>query len=210
MKRLLSLVVFAMLCVVALPAEASAQFDLGKAFGKLLGAATPQQTKVSPYDEIRDNAPQRAKLLGTWQYKSAALKYLGDNPLADVALANIEGFGIAELKKRGVMEGCCSLTLRRNGLAVLATRDTLQDGWLAYDESTAKMNISTTVDDETYQASGYIRIVSDRLIVMIDARDVINIVAQASPELANDQTFVMARSVLQNFGDVYLSVIFER
>lgn len=212
MKRLLSLVAV-VLCVALMPQEASAQFDLGKAFGRILGAVAAEQqqpTKVSPYDELRNNAPTRTKILGTWQYKTASLKYLGDNPLADVALAQVEGFGLAELKKYGIMEGCCSLTLRRNGLAVLSTLDALQEGWFNYDETTAKMDVSSTVDGVTYRVKGYFRIVSERFMVMLDAGDVIDIIAKASPELTTDDTFIMLKGVLQSFGDVYLCIVFER
>ena len=85
MKRILLLSVVMVLGCVA-PFTASAQFDLGKALGGLLGAAATPQPTVSPYDEIRDNAPARSKILGTWQYKTASLEYLGSNALAAVAL----------------------------------------------------------------------------------------------------------------------------
>ena len=61
-----------------------------------MGSAEPTSTMPSPYDTLRDNAPQRSKLLGTWQYKAASLEYLGDNPLAEVALAQIEVMGTSE------------------------------------------------------------------------------------------------------------------
>ena len=108
------------------------------------------------------------------------------------------------------MEGCCSLTLRRNGLAVLATRDTLQEAKFGYDDDTAVVNVMTSVNNVVYKAKGYVRMVNGNLVVMIDARDVINLIEQASPELAKDQTFLTAKGVLQGFGDVYLSTLFVR
>jgi hypothetical protein len=95
-------------------------------------------------------------------------------------------------------------------MAVLATRDNLQDGTLIYDETTSGMKLSTEVDGKKYSADGYLRIVSDRLLVMVDARDVLKILIQSYPELATDQTYITAQGVLQSFGDVYLSIIFVR
>lgn len=211
MKRLVTLGVVAIISMFVAPAEVSAQFDLGKALGSLLGASEQSaQTKPSPYEEMRNTAPARSQTLGTWQYKSASLVYLGDNPLADMALVQLEGYGLAELRKYGIIEGCCSLTLRRNGMAVLATRDNLQDGTLIYDETTSGMKLSTEVDGKKYSADGYLRLVSDRLLVMVDARDVLKILIQSYPELATDQTYITAQGVLQSFGDVYLNIIFVR
>lgn len=210
MKRFVALLILALLCAVVAPSEASAQFDLGKALGQLLGAPAQNTSKPSPYDEIRSTAPARSKTLGTWQYKSATLQYLGDNPLAEMALSQLEGYGLAELRKHGIIEGCCSLTLRRNGMAVLSTRDALQDGTINYDETTSGMTLSTVIDGETYNAKGYLRIVSERLLVMIDARDVLKMLIKNYPELATDQTYIMAQGVLQSFGDIYLTIVFIR
>ena len=210
MKRFVALLILALLCAVVAPSKASAQFDLGKALGQLLGAPAQDTSKPSPYDEIRSTAPARSKTLGTWQYKSATLQYLGDNPLAEMALSQLEGYGLAELRKHGIIEGCCSLTLRRNGMAVLSTRDALQDGTINYDETTSGMTLSTVIDGETYNAKGYIRIVSERLLVMIDARDVLKMLIKNYPELATDQTYIMAQGVLQSFGDIYLTIVFIR
>lgn len=210
MKRFVALLILALLCAVVAPSEASAQFDLGKALGQLLGAPAQDTSKPSPYDEIRSTAPARSKTLGTWQYKSVTLQYLGDNPLAEMALSQLEGYGLAELRKHGIIEGCCSLTLRRNGMAVLSTRDALQDGTINYDETTSGMTLSTVIDGETYNAKGYLRIVSERLLVMIDARDVLKMLVKNYPELATDQTYIMAQGVLQSFGDIYLTIVFIR
>ena len=46
--------------------------------------------------------------------------------------------------------------------------------------------------------------------MLVDARDILNGVVKASPELASNQSVVMARSLLENFSDIYIGVIFER
>lgn len=198
--------------IVIAPVEVSAQFDLGKALGQLLGgsATTPADDVPTPYDRLRENAPAKSKLMGTWQYKGATIEYLGDNPLADAALKSVEGYGIAELKKLGVVEGCCSLTLRRNGLAVVATRDALQESTFTYDESDASVVIKGTYDGTSYLADGYVKIVGGRLIVMVDAMDVLKEILKASPELATDQTVITTKALLESFGDVYISVMWVR
>ncbi|MBQ8205419.1 MAG: DUF4923 family protein [Alistipes sp.] len=212
MRRFMMTIAVAFATMAIAPVEVSAQFDLGKALGQLLGgsATTPADDVPTPYDRLRENAPAKSKLMGTWQYKGATIEYLGDNPLADAALKSVEGYGIAELKKLGVIEGCCSLTLRRNGLAVVATRDALQEGTYTYDESDASVVIKGTYDGTSYRADGYVKIVGGRLIVMVDAMDVLKEILKASPELATDQTVITTKALLESFGDVYISVMWVR
>ena len=210
MKKMLFIA--ALFCAaMMLPFEASAQFDLGKALGGLLGTTSqPAEQQISPYDTLKENAPAKSKIMGTWQYKSAKVEYLGSNPLAGVALDQFEAVGIAELQKMGIVEGCCSLTLRRNGLAVVATRDSIMEANFTYDEMSAAVVATATDQGRSYKANGYVKFIGERLVVMLDARDVANGLVKAYPELATDQTFVTVKTLLDSFGDVYLSVMFER
>lgn len=209
MRRLFVAIV--VLCgLIVVPTEASAQFDLSRALGSLLGGGAQQTATTTPYTELAEKAPAKSRILGTWQYKTASMEYLGNNPLADVAIKQLESLALAELKRRGIVEGCCSLTLRRNGMAVIATLDAVQDMTYKYNEDSARMDISTTVGNSSYSAKGYVKMSSDRLVVLVDARDILNGVVKASPELASNQSVVMARSLLENFSDIYIGVIFER
>ena len=210
-KRLAILVAVVGLSAFA-PQRAMAQIDLGRALGQLFGAVVQQQPQAekSPYDLLKENAPQRSKVLGTWQYKSARIEYLGDNPLATVAIQQLETLGVAELQKLGIIEGCCSLTLRRNGLAVVATRDQMKDVYYTYDETSAKVTGTFDYLGTEYSARGYLKLPNCRLVVMIDALDVLNTLA-ATSDLATDDTFLMVKGVVEGLGGgVFLSVLFER
>jgi hypothetical protein len=210
MKRIFQLFAIVVLCTLSTSFTASAQFDLGKALGQLMGSTEPTSTMPSPYDTLRDNAPQRSKLLGTWQYKAASLEYLGDNPLAEVALAQIEVMGTSELAKYGIVEGCCTITIRRNGMAVLATRDAIQDCYIDYNEENAEMEVSTTVDGVTYRAKGYVRMTTQYLTLLFHAQDILKIIEQATPEVTYDQMYLAAKEVVKSFKDGYLAIILTR
>ena len=110
----------------------------------------------------------------------------------------------------GVVEGCCSLTLRRNGMAIISTLDALQEGSFTYDETSARVTATTMSGGETFSFDGYIKMVSENLVVLIDARDVLDAMVKASPEIATNQSVVMARAVLDSFTDIYIGVIFKR
>lgn len=209
MKRLITFVML-VASVVLFSTEASAQFDLSRALGSLLGSSTQTEDAPNPYDAIVEAAPAKSRIMGTWQYKTASMEYLGNNALASAAISQLEGFALGELKKMGVVEGCCSLTLRRNGMAVVSTLDALQEGSFTYDEATARVTAATTVGGNTFNFNGYVKIASENLVVLIDARDVLDAMVKASPELATNQSVVMARTVLDNFTDIYIGVIFKR
>ena len=200
------------LCVVGLgvSTEASAQIDLGKALGTLLSEAAAVQNVPDQYAILRENAPAKGKVLGTWHYLSARVEYLGINSLASMAIPQLETFVLAELKRNGIVEGCCSLTLNRNGVAVIGTLDQVYDGNYSYDPTTAKIKASYTYDNHTYKVSGYLKTVSSRIAVLIDMRDILRELAIIRPSLAKDENFLMIKGVVDSFGDIYLSVLFNR
>lgn len=208
MRRLL----FAILCVVGLgvSTEASAQIDLGKALGTLLNEAAAVQSVPDQYAILRENAPTKGKVLGTWHYLSARVEYLGVNSLASMAIPQLETFVLAELKRKGIVEGCCSLTLNRNGVAVIGTLDQLYEGNYSYSPSTAKVKASYTYNNHTYNVSGYFKTVSSRIAVLIDMRDILRELLVIRPSLATDENFLMIKGVVDSFGDIYLSVLFNR
>ena len=103
MKRLFLSILLAI--VVAIPQESSAQIDLGKALGLLLGESAQQQTPSrSPLAEIAEKAPAAKDLCHTWAYDRVYLKYLGTSPLADAALQQVDGSAQAALKNAGKPE----------------------------------------------------------------------------------------------------------
>ena len=208
MRKLL----FVILCVVGLgvSTEASAQIDLGKALGTLLSEAAAVQSAPDQYAILRENAPAKGKVLGTWHYLSARVEYLGVNSLASMAIPQLETFVLAELKRNGIVEGCCSLTLNRNGVAVIGTLDQVYDGNYSYDPTTAKIKASYTYNNHTYKVSGYLKTVSSRIAVLIDMRDILRELAIIRPSLAKDENFLMIKGVVDSFGDIYLSVLFNR
>ena len=190
--------------------EASAQIDFGKALNNLLNEAATVQSTPDHYAKLRESAPSKGKILGTWQYQSARVEYLGANPVAQVAIPQLESVVASELKRKGIVEGCCSLTLNRRGTAVVGTRDLVFEGSYKYDQSTAQVNASYVYDNHTYSGSGYVKLSSSRLMVLIDMRDVLRELAVMSPSLAKDENFLLVKSVVDSFGDIYLSVLFQR
>lgn len=203
---------FVILCVVGLgvSTEASAQIDLGRALGTLLNEAAAVQSAPDHYAILRENAPTKGKILGTWHYLSARVEYLGVNSLASMAVPQLESFVLAELKRNGIVEGCCSLTLNRNGVAVVGTLDQVYEGSYSYDPATAKLKASYIYNNHTYKVSGYFKTVSSRIAVLIDMRDILRELAVIRPSLAKDENFLMIKGVVDSFGDIYLSVLFNR
>ena len=191
-------------------AEASAQIDFGKALGTLLNEASQTQTTENSYAKIKANAPARSKILGSWHYLSARVEYLGINSLAQVAIPQLESFVLSELKRSGIVEGCCSLTLNRNGVAVIGTLDSLYEGKYTYDPTSAKFKATYIYNNREYAMGGYLKFVSSRLAVLIDMRDILRELLAVRPSLATDENFIMVKGVVDSFGDIYVSVLFSR
>ena len=205
-------VLFAILCVIGLgvTTEASAQIDLGKALGTLLNEAAAVQSTPDYYAKLRESAPSKGKIVGTWKYLSARVEYLGANSVAQVAVPQLESFVAAELRSNGIVEGCCSLTINRNGSATISTGGVGYAGSYTYDQSTAKAKASYKHDNHTYNVSGYVKLSSSRLMVLVDMRDVLRELIYMDPKLANDQNFLMVKGIVDSFSDIYLSVLFTK
>lgn len=210
MKRLMLMGVAVVAMLLGCGVEARAQFDLGRLLGSLVQQPEEQTATPDAYQLLAEQAPARSELLGTWQYLAARVEHLGNNPLASAALSQSEALISAELKNRGIVEGCCSLTLRRNGVAVVGTLDHVFEGRYSYDGDTAQTTVSMCSGSTEYSVDGYVKFISGRLVVMIDIKDLLREVVKSDPSLATNETFIMLRSVLDSFGDTYLSVMFTR
>ena len=192
--------------------EASAQIDLGKAIGSFLdevGASQLMPSVPDQYATLREKAPAKAQVVGTWQYLSSRVEYLGSNYLASVTIPQLESIISTELRSNGIVEGCCSLKLNRRGSAVVESRDEKFKGEYTYDASTAKFKATCVYDNHTYTATGYFKLVKSRLCVLVNMRDILRELVAYYPSLANDENFIVIKSVVDSFGDLYLNVLFK-
>ena len=168
MKRIVSLL-FVAFALVALPMRAEAQIDLSKAFGALLGAPTAEQSaEKSALEIIAEQAPSSRDVVRTWGYERAYFDYLGSNPLAEVALQQLDTTVQAALKREGIVAGSFTLTLRRNGSGFIIWREHAVDGTYDYIEqkfdeivATAKANggnlyIYSMDDEMTFGVLNYL------------------------------------------------------
>lgn len=207
------IIIIALLAVVGLmtTTEASAQFDLSRALNSLLGAERADaEPAKSPYAVIAESAPQASKLTGVWLYNSAAVDYLGTSPLADVALSQLEGYALAELRGAGVLPGYFGLTLRRNGVAYLSHEDQIFEGRYRYNPDDASVVIEATINNTPMSLGGYIKQESTRMEVLIDAEDAMSLFLELFPEYNTNSMVVSANSVIKTFGDIYISIRFTR
>lgn len=190
--------------------EAYAQIDLGKALGALINEAASVQSTPDYYAKLRANAPSKSKIVGTWRYYSARVEYLGSNPVAQVAVPQLESFISAELVRNGIVEGCCNVVINRDGSAMISDGGVEYKGSYTYDQSTAKAKASYKHDSHTYKVSGYLKLSQSRLLALIDMRDVLREIVVISPKLANDENFLVIKGIVDSFSDLYLSVLLTK
>ncbi|MBQ8493306.1 MAG: DUF4923 family protein [Alistipes sp.] len=211
MKKTIFMLMLVAVGLCASPTDASAQFDLSRALNSLLGGGeeTTEPAK-SPYTLMAESAPQPSKLTGVWLYNSAAVEYLGTNPLADVALSQLEGYALAELRGAGVVPGYFGLTLRRNGVAYLSHEDDIFEGRYTYTAADASVIIEATVNNIPMSLSGYIKQSGTRMEVLIDAADAMALFQHLFPEYKTNSMVVSADSAIRTFGDIFIAVRFTR
>lgn len=210
MKRIVSLL-FVVVALVALPMRAEAQIDLSKAFGALLGAATAEQSaEKSPLEIIAEQAPSSRDVVRTWGYERAYFDYLGSNPLAEVALQQLDTTVQAALKREGIVAGSFTLTLRRNGSGFIIWREHAVDGTYDYIEQKGRVTIATSVDGVNYECGGFMKMEGDNLVVMVDARDAMDAFLAAAPNYRNDSVVLTMQGLLESFKGIFICVEFRK
>ena len=101
-----------MAVVVALvPTTALAQLNLSRLLGGLSKVANAQTEKEDPYQRLAEAAPSIYTLNGNWTYQSASFSYLGQNPLADIAIAQIDPIVASMLQQLKITPGSAKLRL---------------------------------------------------------------------------------------------------
>ena len=142
MRRVLMVVVCAIVGIVALPTSASAQFDLSKIGGMLGGSSSSSDHRTSPYKVLAENAPKKSEVLGEWRYNDFKLEYLGTNSFATAAIGQVEGYAREELMAAGITPGCFTITLHKSGKGSFSYGDYVFEGSYTYDSSKARFEAS--------------------------------------------------------------------
>ena len=206
MRRLLTFALLLMgLCM--LPAESSAQFNLGKAFNKLIG----NDDAPSPYEKIAENAPEQSRIVGTWKYKDADVEYLGDNMLADYAVSQLDDYATSYLNEFGIREGAFSVQFKRNGLGTVVIDGMTFSGSYTYDKSKGSMLFNGEYEGMKASCRGYVKY-SDKgyITLLIDARDLCKIYRKYCPEGIDDKLVEFALDVIEEYSGIYVSVEFSK
>lgn len=168
-----------------------------------------QQTSgPSPFEVLAANAPSGRALCGSWLYEDAGAEFLGKNPLADMAISQVEPYAKAQVEAAGITPGSFSVVLRRNGTGTITYKERSLSGRYVYDEESAKIIISGSVNNVASSVSGYVRLVDDRLEVLLDAQSSLDALLKVYPELATNQTVQMVSGVLASFAGVYVCASF--
>lgn len=200
-KRLYTLIVAVAVAIV--PTTASAQFSLSRLLGGIQQVANSQTQQVDPYQRLAESAPSSYTLNGNWTYQSASFSYLGNSPLADIAIAQIDPIVASMLQQLNITPG--SVKLRLNGGKGTITQGDLKlDGSYVYVRSKAAITAQTTIDGKTLSVPGYVRYESGALSIMLDARQLITAMTTVLPELKKDQNIVLLETLLKDLKDVYV------
>lgn len=210
MRRVILAFVVAVAGLMASATEAAAQFDLSRALNALVEAQAAASTQKSAYDLLAESAPQSSKLTGVWLYQSVSLENLGANPIAELALPQIEGYLAAALRNERVSAGAYGLTVRRNGVVFLSYGDEIIEGKYRYNAEDATVRITATHGKITLDARGYVAIKDGKLIVYLDANELYAALLQVYPEYRNDPTAMSIESTLRGFTGVYIALKHSR
>ena len=210
MRRIFNIAVL-VFALALVPDSASAQFDLSKVLGGLFGGSSKSTTTTTqdPYKKLAEAAPAVSTINGLWVYNSASFAYVGNNPLADVVIAQLDPIILDVLNQMGVVSGLATLKLD-NGRAVVAQGESSLGCKYSYDRSKARVVVSAVIEQKSVSVTGYVKYASSTLSVMLDVKEVIKAVKTVYPDYKNDQNVVLIETLLKDMGDVYLVGKFKK
>ena len=167
-----------------------------------------QQPEKSPFEILAENAPAALQLQGSWPYEDAGAEYLGVNPLADMAIAQVEQYAKSRIVAAGIKPGSFSVTLRRNGTGTITFGERTLSGRYVYNAENATIIISGTINNVAVSVSGYVRYADGNLDILVEATSALDALLKVYPELATDQTVQMVSGMLSSFPGVYAKAAF--
>lgn len=168
-----------------------------------------QQPQKSPFEILAENAPAARLLQGSWLYSDAGAEYLGVNPLADMAIAQVEQYAKSRIVAAGIKPGSFSVTLRRNGTGTITFGERTLSGRYVYNAENATIIISGTINNVAVSVSGYVRYADGNLDILVEATSALDALLKVYPELATDQTVQMVSGMLSSFPGVYAKATFS-
>ena len=169
-----------------------------------------QQPQKSPFEILAENAPSARQLQGSWLYSDAGAEYLGVNPLADMAIAQVEQYAKSRIVAAGIKPGSFSVTLRRNGTGTITFGERTLSGRYVYNAENATIIISGTINNVAVSVSGYVRYADGNLDILVEATSALDALLKVYPELATDQTVQMVSGMLSSFPGVYAKATFSQ
>lgn len=169
-----------------------------------------QQPQKSPFEILAENAPAARQLQSSWLYSDAGAEYLGVNPLADMAIAQVEQYAKSRIVAAGIKPGSFSVTLRRNGTGTITFGERTLSGRYVYNAENATIIISGTINNVAVSVSGYVRYVDGNLDILVEATSALDALLKVYPELATDQTVQMVSGMLSSFPGVYAKATFSQ
>lgn len=204
MKRLFSLTLLAM-GLFMLPYQASAQFNLGKLLGSIVG----DDDEPTRYEKLADKAPDYDQLLGTWYYSSAKIDYFGDSSIAEYAIDELDDIVQDFLDSYDIDAGYFKITIKRNGDVVGTMGDESMTGDFVYDEDDAEVEIYVTIMDTQLKCDGYVEYYNNRMRVFLEADDILSAYKKLDIDYSSS-AIDLAYEIVSRFDDIMVAVTFTR
>lgn len=187
-------IIAALLCLLC--TEAGAQ-DWRSLLRGLFGSSSKEKSEQS--------APETSKYLtagalaGTWTYAGAVIRYTGDDLLASMAVNALQGQVEEYCKKAGVVIGRDQVTLDGRGGALVRIGDHQAKGSYKYDPATGSIRIEIAIRDKQGRLTGTTEYENGTLTLLFDAREALDAMMAAAPQLAQNEKIKMASALIEQY-----------
>jgi hypothetical protein len=202
MKRVILVLAAAFLCTTA---QAQSLGDLLKSLGGALTSTSEKPKEEAP----KPSYPTEKDLVGEWTFEQLDIEYTGDDPLASVAIASAKSQISTLTAQAGLAAGKDKLHINNDGTLVFTTNGKSVLARYSYIQPTGTLIV--TVEDKSHKAI-FTTLVSKqdgKLRVMFDANELMAIAEANMPNLKEDGTFVMAKTLVDSYKGILIGGVFK-
>lgn len=202
MKRVILVLVATLLCATT---QAQSLGDMLKSLSSALTSTSEKPKEEAP----KPSYPTEKELIGEWTFEQLDMEYTGDDPLASVAIASAKTQIPTLTAQAGLEAGKDKLHINNDGTLVFTTSGKSVLARYSYIQPTGTLIV--TVEDKTRKAI-FTTLVSKKdgqLRVMFDANELMAIAEANIPNLKEDSTFVMAKTLVGTYKGILIGGIFK-
>ncbi len=173
-------------------------------FLKSLSGNTLQQNA-----EVKPKHPSARELADKWSYQELAMEYTGGDALASLAISSAKEQLATLNAKLGLTPGKDNIQIKSNGSMTINIGDNKISGRYSYIPPTGGVIITLGEEGHKIILTATATLRGEALYIMFNAKELIAVVEAATPQIGEDQIFMVAKTLINAYDGIMIGAKFN-